>query len=93
MNKRIIYEEDGQLKIIIPSPFCDLSVEEIARKDVPSGLPYLIVSADEISDDRTSRNEWTADFSNPHGYGIGPEAWFAEQKSSDDDSQLLGISP
>jgi hypothetical protein len=51
----------------------------VARKDVPAGLPYLIVTDADLPADRSQRDAWTADFSNPHGHGIGAEAWFAEQ--------------
>ena len=62
MDKRIIYKKsDGTVSIIIPSPEAlnSMTVEQIARKDVPSGLNYKIVNASEISSDRTFRNAWT----------------------------------
>lgn len=80
-TKRIIYPHEGGVAVIVPCP-CGLPVEEIARKDVPAGLPFLIVEADEIPADRTYRSAWTADFSEPDGYGIGADAWFAEQESA-----------
>jgi len=61
MEKRIIYKNtDGSIGIIVPSN-CGLTVEEIARKDVPTGLAYKIVDVSEISSDRTFRNAWTID--------------------------------
>lgn len=79
INKRIIYQNDnGGLSIIIPAD-CGLTVEEIAAKDVPAGVPYCIINDTDIPADRSSRNAWTADFTHPDGYGIGAEAWFAEQ--------------
>ncbi len=36
-----------------------MTVEQIAKKDVPSGLKYKIVNVSEISSDRTFRNAWT----------------------------------
>jgi hypothetical protein len=70
MDKRIIFpsEEDG-IAVLIPAPECELTLEEIAAKDVPSGLPYLIVDVADIPADRTFRAAWEADFSNPHGFG------------------------
>lgn len=80
MNQRIIYEnETGAVCVVIPALSSGLTVEEVARKDVPAGVPYLIVEDTEIPSDRTFRNAWGADFTNPHGHGIGAEAWFAEQ--------------
>jgi hypothetical protein len=82
MTQRIIYAtNDGGLAVIIPAN-CGLSVSEIARKDVPASTPYLIVDASDIPADRTYREAWMADFSNPDGYGIGQEAWFAEQEAN-----------
>lgn len=80
MSQRIIYPtDDSGVAIIIPAPECGLSIEEIARKDVPAGLPYKIVDESAIPTDRTFRNAWEMDFTNPDGIGIGHEAWFAEQ--------------
>lgn len=82
MDKRILYPTpDGGVAVIIPCP-CGLTVEQIARKDVPSGLPYVIVDEADIPDDRSFRAAWEADFSSPGGYGIGVEAWFAEQEAA-----------
>ena len=61
MDKRIIYKNsDGTISIIIPTD-CGLTVEQIARKDVPTGLNYKIVNVSDISSDRTFRNAWTID--------------------------------
>lgn len=59
-NKRIIFPNDeGGVSIVVPAPDCELSLEQIAGKDVPAGKPYQIVDASEIPDDRTYRNAWT----------------------------------
>lgn len=59
MNSRIIYQnDDGGISIIIPSPNCGLTIEEIAAKDVPNGKEYKIVDVSEIPEDRTFRNAW-----------------------------------
>ena len=61
MDKRIIYKNsDGTVGIIVPVEF-DLTVEQIALKDVPTGLKYKIVDVSDISSDRTFRNAWTID--------------------------------
>ena len=72
--------QDG-IDIIIPAPECKLSVEEIAKKDVPAGVPYKIIETADVPSDRTFREAWEADFTNPDGHGIGADAWFAEQES------------
>ncbi len=77
MNKRIIYPNGkGGIAIITPAP-CDLTIEQIAQKDTPAGVPYRIINASDIPEDRTKREAWEADFSSPDGYGMGAEAWFA----------------
>lgn len=59
MNQRIIYPtENNSVAIIIPAPDCNLSIEEIAAKDVPAGKPYKIINAPDIPSDRTFRNAW-----------------------------------
>lgn len=57
MDKRIIYpSDDGGVAVIIPSG--ELSIEEVAAKDVPAGKPYKIVDVSDIPTDRTFRNAW-----------------------------------
>lgn len=58
MNQRIIYPTDDGVAVIIPAPECDLTIEEIAAKDVPIGVPYKIVDVSEIPEDRTFRGAW-----------------------------------
>ena len=61
MDKRIIYKNtDGTIAIIIPAD-CGLTIEQIAKKDVPTGYKYKIVDVSEISSDRTFRDAWTID--------------------------------
>lgn len=80
MDKVIIVPNDqGGIGIIYPALSCGLTVEEIARKDGPAGQPYLIVDADSIPQDHTFFDAFEADFTSPHGYSIGPQAWFIEQ--------------
>ena len=78
--KRIIFQnESGGVSVIIPTG--ELSIEDIAAKDVPAGTAYKIVTTDDIPSDRTFRGAWEADFSNPDGYGIGAEAYFAAKEA------------
>ncbi len=53
MNRIIYQTESGGVAVIIPTE----SVE-LALKDVPEGVPYEIVSADDIPSDRYFRNAW-----------------------------------
>jgi hypothetical protein len=81
MKKHIIFPNDnGGVSLIIPTG--EIAIEEVARKDVPIGKPYLFVEDTVELPDGDFFNAWEADFSNPDGYGIGSDAWFAEQEAS-----------
>tara|TARA_R100000808_G_scaffold23970_2_gene54084 strand:- start:181 stop:402 length:222 start_codon:yes stop_codon:yes gene_type:complete len=59
-NKRIIYKKDDSVvSIIVPITESGLTIEQIAKKDVPTGKKYKIVDVSEISSDRTFRGAWT----------------------------------
>tara|TARA_R100000664_G_C2727135_1_gene118765 strand:- start:319 stop:564 length:246 start_codon:yes stop_codon:yes gene_type:complete len=61
-EKRIIYKSsNGSVRIIVPADNMDMTVEEIAQKDVPTGVKYKIVNKSEVSSDRTFRNAWDID--------------------------------
>lgn len=58
-NPRIIYPTpDGGVAVIVPAPDCGLTIEQIAAKDVPAGVPFRIVESTDIPEDRTFRNAW-----------------------------------
>jgi len=62
--KRIIYKNlDNSVSIIIPTPEAlqFMTIEQIARKDVPTGYKYKIVDVSEIPSDREFRDAWTID--------------------------------
>jgi len=76
--KRIIYQNnDGGVLILIPTG--ELAIEEVAKKDVPAGVPYKIVDTASIPEDRTFRGAWEANITAPDGVGLGYDAWFALQ--------------
>ena len=59
MNKRLIYATpDGGMAVIVTAPNSGLTIDQIAVKDVPPGVPYDIVDAADIPDDRTFRGAW-----------------------------------
>lgn len=63
-NKKIIYKKkNGVVSIITPAPDAlkSMTIEEIAKKDVPTNYKYKIVDVSEISSDRTFRDAWTID--------------------------------
>jgi hypothetical protein len=59
---RIIYKElEGTVSVIAPSPNWSGTMEELAQKDVPTGLKYKIVEDSDIPSDRSFRNAWEVD--------------------------------
>lgn len=88
MSQVIIFPNDkGWLSVVSPAAECGLTVDEIARKDVPAGKPYHIIDVNQLPQDDVFFNAWEADFSNPAGHGIGQEAWFAEQVAKQKEEQ------
>ena len=80
MTKVIIYpNKNGGVSLIMPVIECGIPVEEIARKDVPEGIAYCFMNKEDLPQDFTTLDTLQYDFSNPDGYGIGNDAWFAEQ--------------
>jgi len=75
----IIYPntETGGVIIVSPAPDCGLSLEAIALKDVPPGVPYKYVHRNNLpsQSDFVFFDAFEADFSNPDGngadYGFG----------------------
>jgi hypothetical protein len=62
--KRIIYKNpDNSISIILPSPEAlqFMTIEQIAKKDVPTGYKYKIINSSEMPTDRTFRNAWSVD--------------------------------
>ena len=75
--KLIIYpNDDDGVAIVIPSPNTKYTTEEIALKDVPKGKPYRIIEHTDVPTDRTFRDAWEADFTEPEGFGIGADEFF-----------------
>ena len=72
MNRRIVYQLAGQpVSVLVPCE-CGLTFEQIGSKDVPRGVPFWIVDASTIPDDRTFRNAWGLDVESmgePSGFG------------------------
>jgi hypothetical protein len=72
MNQRIIYPtSDGGVAILVPASEClsMYTIEEIAAKDVPAGVPYKIVEVSDIPLDRTFRDAWEVQIDTPDGVG------------------------
>lgn len=58
MNRIIYPNKNGGVSVIIPSKNWNGTIEELAIREVPSGVPYRIVDESEIPSDRTFRNAW-----------------------------------
>jgi hypothetical protein len=83
MEKTIIYVDDnGAVVLCWPSTACGLSVEEIAKKDVPAGKPFKIIDSDLLPQEVLFYDALEADMSNPDGFGLGNDAWFALNKKA-----------
>jgi len=67
MDKRIIFPTETGIAILTPTG--EVPLEEVCKKDVPAGVPYKIIDAEDVPQDRTFRNAWEADFSQPDGFG------------------------
>lgn len=77
MTKVIIFPNDeGGIAVVHPAPECELSVEDIAKKDVPAGKPYHIIDVSQLPQDHVFFGAWEADFNNPDGQGIGHDVWY-----------------
>lgn len=61
MNQRIIYPNpEGGVSVIVPAPEAleTMTIEEIAAKDVPTGVEYKIIDVSELPQSREFRNAW-----------------------------------
>ena len=61
---KIIYQtDDGGMAIITPTQdaLTFMTIDEIAKKDVPTGVKYKIVEDSYLPVDRTYREAWTID--------------------------------
>jgi len=66
--KKIIYPNETGIAVIIPTG--ELSLEETALKDVPSGVKYKIINSSDLPQERDFRNAWEFDFTDSFD-GVG----------------------
>lgn len=60
-NKVIIYPtENNGVAIVYPTMeyLESFTIEDLAKKEVPKGKPYKIITIDQIPKDRTFRDAW-----------------------------------
>ena len=69
---KIIYKTlENTVSVITKDPNWSGTIEELAQKDVPTGLKYKIVEDSDIPSDRTFRNAWeVADSELTDGVGV-----------------------
>ena len=48
------------ISVLIPAPNCNLTLEEICRKDIQSGVKYKVIEHTDLPEDREFRNAWVA---------------------------------
>ena len=59
---RIIYKTpENTVSVIMASPEWTGTMEELAQKDVPTGLKYKIVEDSDVPSDRSFRSAWEVD--------------------------------
>jgi hypothetical protein len=54
--------DSDTISILIPAPNCNLSLEEICRKDIPQGLKWKIIEHTDLpsAEMREFRSAWSA---------------------------------
>jgi hypothetical protein len=85
MENRIVFQtNDGTVAVIIP--VSGESILDIAKRDVPKGLPFKIVNESIVPTERTFRSAWELGQFIPDGYGLGKD-------SEETESTLMEITP
>lgn len=79
MRQVIAYPHNNGIAIVYPVEGTGIPFSELCRKDVPYQTPYKVLLESDLPPDYEFRDAWQVDFSNPDGYGIGPQRWFIEQ--------------
>lgn len=79
MRQVIAYPHGDGIAIVYPVEGTGIPLTEICRKDVPYQTPYKVLLESDLPQDYEFRDAWRVDFTNPDGYGIGPQRWFIEQ--------------
>lgn len=69
MSKVIIYPWKGHLAVSWPNPDPRITLHEIAERGTPKGIPFRIVDSSDLPDSDEFFDAWTADFTEPDGYG------------------------
>lgn len=73
--------ETGGIRLGYVLDDCPIPFDEACRKDTPVGEPYIVVPPEDVHDDEFF-DALEADFTNPDGYGIGQDAWHAQDEAN-----------
>lgn len=76
-TRLVIYpNDDGGITVMHPTQESGLTAADCAHRFVPNEKPYKYITTDDLPTDengnydRSFREAWEADFSNPDGYGV-----------------------
>jgi hypothetical protein len=58
MNQRIIYSDPTTGNVCVVIPTGEMTIQDVAKAAVPSGVAYQIVDVSDIPTDRAFRNAW-----------------------------------
>lgn len=70
----IIYNNNG-IKLL-HSAIQGVDLKIIGEKDVPAGIPFIIVSPNELPTE--PQETWEVDFSEPDGYGLSKDEFISK---------------
>lgn len=70
----ILYNDNG-IKLL-SSAIQNVDLKIIGEKDVPTGIPFIIVSPEELPTE--PQETWEVDLSNPDGYGLSRSEFVAK---------------
>jgi hypothetical protein len=61
VTKRVIFPniETGAVILLTPAPECELTLEQIIAKDVPTNVSHQVLDVTDIPEDHTYFNAWT----------------------------------
>lgn len=62
-DKVVIFVHENRNHVLMPAMECGLTVEQIASKDVPAGVPYKIIDRTDLPTDLIDMDTWDIDVS------------------------------
>lgn len=65
---KIAFPYNGEIALITVDPKSKFDIDTLAKRNVPKGIPYLLVEEKDLPP-REWIEAWEADWSSPDGYG------------------------